>query len=171
MFKMTDDQLESYKARRAEQNKQLLASQAGALSKDAPNRPRIKNPSLNITHKSEHDVQVTFIKYLKLLMLKCPELALGYAVPNGGMRNKAVAGKLKAEGVISGVPDWHLPVSRKIWHGLWIEFKHGKNKLSENQVEYIAMLRQEGHLVEVCYTADEALGTVMRYMGVELEIT
>ncbi len=116
-------------------------------------------------HKSEHDVQTCFVKWVNdAKVYQFPELALGFAIPNGGARHIGVAKKLKAEGVVSGVPDWHLPVARKIWKGLWLEFKHGKNKLSENQVAYIAMLRKEGHLVEVCYTANEAVSFVERYL-------
>ena len=34
-----------------------------------------------------------------------PDLDLLHAIPNGGHRNKATAGRLKAEGVKRGVPD------------------------------------------------------------------
>lgn len=120
---------------------------------------------INSPHKSEHDVQTCFVKWVNdAKVYQFPVLALGFAVPNGGARHIVAAKKLKAEGVVSGVPDWHLPVARKIWKGLWIEFKHGKNKLSESQVAYIAMLRKEGHLVEVCYTANDAVSFVERYL-------
>lgn len=124
---------------------------------------------MNISpHKSEHDVQVCFVKWVNDAALYLDKtLLLGFAIPNGGAINIVVAKKLKAEGVVSGVPDWHLPVARKIWKGLWIEFKHGKNKLSENQIAYIAMLRKEGHLVEVCYTAQEAIEFVCRYLDIK----
>ena len=49
---------------------------------------------------------------------KYPELKLLYHVPNGGSRNKAEAGRFKAEGVKAGVPDLCLPVPRGEFHGL-----------------------------------------------------
>ena len=51
---------------------------------------------------------------------KWPELELMYHVPNGGYRNKAEAGRFRAQGVKSGVPDIVLPVARGGWHGLYI---------------------------------------------------
>ena len=46
-----------------------------------------------------------------------------------------VASKLKAEGVLSGVPDLHIPIAKKGYNGLYIELnKNGKaGKVSDNQ--------------------------------------
>lgn len=55
-----------------------------------------------------------------------PELAMLLAIPNGGHRSKATAGRLKAEGVRAGVPDVALPVARAPHGGLWIELKRPK---------------------------------------------
>lgn len=41
---------------------------------------------------------------------KYPELSLMYHIPNGGKRGKAEAGRFRAMGVKSGVPDIFLPV-------------------------------------------------------------
>ena len=54
---------------------------------------------------SEHDEQVLIFKWARLSEGRWPELALLFAIPNGGHRHKAVAAKLKAEGVRAGVPD------------------------------------------------------------------
>ncbi len=52
-----------------------------------------------------------------------------FAIPNGGYRHRAVAGKLKAEGVSPGVPDLYIPA----WK-LWIEMKREKGgTLSKDQ--------------------------------------
>lgn len=42
------------------------------------------------------------------------QLSLMFAIPNGGLRHKATAGNLKAEGVKAGVPDIMLPVPQRI---------------------------------------------------------
>jgi hypothetical protein len=49
-----------------------------------------------------------------------PEARWLYAVPNGGFRHKAVAGKMKAQGVRAGVLDFNLDVARGGYHGLRI---------------------------------------------------
>ena len=50
----------------------------------------------------EHQEQKTLIKWCEY---KGHPYNLIFAIPNGGQRHKAVAAKLKAEGVKSGVPD------------------------------------------------------------------
>ena len=57
-----------------------------------------------------------------------PELAMLYAVPNGGRRDKAEAAHLKMQGVKAGVPDLCLAVPKGKYHGLYIELKVEKIK-------------------------------------------
>jgi hypothetical protein len=62
-----------------------------------------------------------------------------FAIPNGGARHKAIAGKLRAEGVRAGVPDICLPVPRGEYHGLFIELKRPKGgHVSEEQEAWIS---------------------------------
>ena len=72
---------------------------------------------------SEHEHQKAVIEWAEVKSGQYPELRLLYAIPNGGHRHKAVAAKLKAEGVKPGVPDLCLPVRRGEYSGLYIEMK------------------------------------------------
>jgi hypothetical protein len=104
------------------------------------------------------------------------------SVPNGGKRNAREAALLKAEGVQAGVPDWLCFVASMteeppcddppsfLWHGLAIEFKSpsGKGKVSPAQQEWHERLRDQGWLVEVCTTAEEAWRLTMEYLHFEL---
>ena len=74
----------------------------------------------------EHTEQVNYFKMLDKIIGKYPDLILAYAVPNGGLRNKIVAEKLKAEGTKSGVPDICIPISSLGYNGLYIEMKKTK---------------------------------------------
>ena len=94
-----------------------------------------------------------------------PELKWFHAIPNGGQRNKAVAAKLKAEGVQRGIPDAFLPYPANGKHGLYIEFKNGTNKLTPEQKEFLETAEQNGYAVGVAYTADEALKILEDYLG------
>lgn len=96
-----------------------------------------------------------------------PELAMLYHVPNGGLRDKATAGRLKAAGVRAGVPDLHLPVARRGFHGLWIELKRcdRSNHPTPAQAWWHERLRAEGHHVVVCYGADEAISAIEHYLA------
>ena len=114
---------------------------------------------------SEHTEQATFIDWCEYAKkIYHPELDMIYAIPNGGLRNVIVAGKMKREGVKAGIPDLHLPVARGEFHSLYIEMKHGKNKLTPKQVERKAQLEREGNAVVVCYSCEEAIGVVSEYL-------
>ncbi len=78
--------------------------------------------------------------------------ALIHAIPNGGARSKATAGRLKAEGVVSGVPDLFVPAWR-----LWVEMKRTKGgSLSPEQKDVIKQLESVGYWVIVGKGADDA---------------
>jgi hypothetical protein len=68
-----------------------------------------------------------------------PEVRI-FSVPNGGHRHPAVAAKMKATGVVKGVPDLFIPA----W-GLWVEMKRSKGgSLSAEQKDWIAYLESVG---------------------------
>ena len=99
-----------------------------------------------------------------------PELKLLYHVPNGGSRNTLEAANLKRQGVKAGVPDLCLPVARQGHHGLYIEMKWGKNKVTENQSQWLEELRQQGYKAVVCYGADEAIRVIEEYLNKGQEV-
>ena len=97
-----------------------------------------------------------------------PQLKLAFAIPNGGLRNKVTAGKLKAQGVKAGVFDIFLPVARGGYHGCWLEMKVGNNTLSQNQVKFLAEVRGQGYASGVAYTWEGGLHLLQRYLRSEL---
>lgn len=114
---------------------------------------------------SEHHEQVTLFEWLYYNRGKYPVLQKAFAIPNGGLRNKVVAGKLKAEGVKSGVPDLMLPTARKGKHGLFIEMKAKNGKTSVNQKKWILDLLTEGYSVQVCFGSGQAINTIIDYLS------
>jgi hypothetical protein len=114
---------------------------------------------------SEHDEQVALFQWAELMKHQLPELEMMYAIPNGGMRNKVVAGKLKAEGVKAGVLDIFLPVARGEYHGLYIEMKKAiGGVVSAEQQWWINMLRAQNYCVVVCHGAGAAMVALERYL-------
>ena len=68
-----------------------------------------------------------------------------WAIPNGGQRNKAVAAKLKLEGVTRGVPDLFIPALK-----VWVEMKRQKGgTLSKEQKQKREYLQACGYRVLV----------------------
>ena len=115
---------------------------------------------------TEHDIQVNCVNYFRLRYPK----GLIFAIPNGGQRNVIVASKLKAEGVLSGVPDLCIPIAKKGFNGLYIELKNGKSgKVSDNQKTIMSKLQSEGYQCEVCRSFDEFRSVVDGYMLEEVK--
>ena len=132
--------------------------------------PRMDNGDL------EHDIQCSCIKWFRA---QYPQLSkLLFAVPNGGFRNKATAGKMKAEGVVAGVSDILLLVPNKLFHGLCIEMKWEKTEYDENgkahvtrsyqseeQKEWMLAVENQGYRYVVCRSLDEFVREVDHFLS------
>jgi hypothetical protein len=95
-----------------------------------------------------------------------PELEFLYAIPNGGFRHKAVAGKMKAQGVRAGVLDFNLDVARGGYHGLRIELKRRVGgTVSLAQKAWIVELTHQGYLAVVCRGWEEARDRLVGYLN------
>lgn len=116
---------------------------------------------------TERQEQTLLFMWARNFEEQVPELKLLFHPPNGGFRHKATAARLKAMGTKPGVPDVFLPVPRNNYHGLWIEMKHGSNKPTKKQWEWIEALHNHGYFVKVCYSAREAEYWILLYLGRE----
>lgn len=96
-----------------------------------------------------------------------PELKNLFAVPNGGLRSKSEAARLKASGVKAGVPDMFLAVPKGGYAGLFIEMKVGKNKTSKDQDEWIERLMRAGYKCAVCYGFETARYEIEEYLKIK----
>lgn len=92
--------------------------------------------------------------------------AVMFAVPNGGWRTVRTATRLKAEGVLAGVPDVFLAAPRGSSHGLFVEMKRKTGgSVSKAQKLVMARLRAAGYACFVCRGFDEARKTVEGYLN------
>ena len=127
-------------------------------------------------NEEEHKIQCACVKWFAY---QHPELAgLLFAVPNGGARSKATAGKLKAEGVVAGVADLILMVPRfkkcvhdvgwsNTIHGLCIEMKTAKGKQSPEQKAWQEKVWAQGYEYAVCRSLDDFMNTINEYLNEE----
>jgi hypothetical protein len=95
---------------------------------------------------------------------KYPVLKLLYHIPNERQCSPVQGRLLKLLGVKSGVPDLHLPASRGGYHGLYIEMKADKGKVSENQSWWIEELEAQGYKCAVCRGYEEAIKVLEDYL-------
>lgn len=93
-----------------------------------------------------------------------PELKLLYHVPNE-RKCSAIQGRLlKLMGVKSGVPDLVLPVARGGYHGLYLELKADKGKLSDSQKWWLLELTRQGYYAVCCHGWEEAVECLKVYL-------
>lgn len=109
-----------------------------------------------------------------------PIFGLAFHVPNGDSRgdtelSRSIAGgRLKGQGVKSGVPDVAFPVARRGYHGLFIEMKRpglrpkgpkSPRGTSDKQDRWIAALMAQGNCVAICYEWTEARDVFLWYLN------
>lgn len=97
---------------------------------------------------TEHSDQREVVRWFRATW---PDVRI-FAIPNGGSRSKATAGRLKAEGVSPGVPDLFIPAWR-----LWVEMKREKGgSLRPEQRDWITHLEALGYRCVVGKGAEDA---------------
>ena len=107
-------------------------------------------------YPSEHEEQKGFIDWWRV---RFPDVLI-FANPNGEHRAISVAKRLKAEGVVRGVPDLYVPKLK-----LWIEMKRQKGgRLSAEQKAIIQYLEGIGDAVIVGYGAEDASRKVLEFI-------
>ena len=106
---------------------------------------------------TEHEEQRELVRWFRQTW---PDVRI-FAIPNGGARSKATAAKLKAEGVVAGIPDLFIPAWR-----LWIEMKRTKGgSLSKEQKDCITYLKSEGYQVIVGRGDNDARAKVLEFIA------
>jgi len=111
----------------------------------------------------ERQLQKSIIKYLEAKLPKVRTYV--FAIPNGGSRHPVEAANLKQEGVTAGIPDLCMAIPSGNHAGFFMELKTGKNKLTPPQYKKINLLRNIGYYTCICYTLDEAIEHIIRYLS------
>lgn len=110
---------------------------------------------------TEHEEQRELVRWFRQTW---PGVRI-FAIPNGGARSKATAGRLKAEGVSSGVPDLFIPAWR-----LWVEMKRIKGgSVSAEQKDWLRYLDDVGYCVKVCKGAEDAKKQIQAFFNLMKE--
>lgn len=112
----------------------------------------------------ESSEQINLFAWAKLSQSKYPELSLLHAIPNAGKRNVIQGARMKKEGMLAGVSDIMLPVSRNGWHGLYVELKVKGGTTSASQKWWIEQTTKQGYLSVVCFGWIEAKEIIEGYL-------
>ena len=116
-------------------------------------------------YASEYQIQCAVVEYLEHTK------TFFWHTPNGELRAKATAGKLKKMGVRAGVPDLLIAEARLPWAGgLFVELKSHKGRLSPRQRNILAKLCKNGYAVAVCNSVDDAISAIDNYLAMDEEL-
>lgn len=86
------------------------------------------------------------------------------AIPNAGLRTPKNGARMKKEGLKAGMPDVAMFWPTQLYHGMFIEFKYGKNKPTDFQKAMIAKLKAQGYYCCICYDLESAIKEVKEYL-------
>lgn len=121
-------------------------------------------PSASAWQGQEADLQVEIVTRSLALASSFPEIILLHASPNGDWRGWGTGVKLKAQGVIPGIPDLFLPVPRGEFHGFYLELKKAKGSVKPAQWEMMSLLHHQGYCVRVTNHLGTALTLISDYL-------
>lgn len=109
---------------------------------------------------TETALHMQVARYLRLAL---PSELVFFHVPNGELRDARTAGKLKAMGVLAGVPDFTilLPQGR----AGFIELKTARGALSDAQIDLRAKLVALNCGYQTCRSVDEVAETITRWLA------
>jgi hypothetical protein len=113
--------------------------------------------------ESAHQAQVIEWSRWAYKTGKYPMLNMLHCSLNGVKLSATQARIAKAQGMLSGVPDLFLPLPKNGHHGLYIEMKSEKGRLTENQQWFLSNAESLGYKTAVCYSAKEAIDAIEAY--------
>lgn len=117
---------------------------------------------------TEQAEQIALITWVDYMLAQEPRLLLLFHPANGEKRDPRTGALLKRMGVRKGIPDIMFPQPSREYLGLAIEMKVGKNKLTDEQREYLERLRAVGWYTEVCYSWGVAVARICWYLDMPM---
>lgn len=115
------------------------------------------------------------IECVKWFDYSYPKLRMNlFSVPNEGARTPANGARMKLQGRRAGVADMILAVPSRFttsfdflnnnYHGIFIEFKWGKNKQSKSQKDFEKAVEEQGYLYVLIYDFDSFQTLINGYL-------
>lgn len=148
-------------SRFADALKVLFRSGTTDVSKSAKQQTDWDEVEENEKLMAERDEQIALFNALAYH----PELKWAHSVPNGFYSTPAQKRKMKEEGLKSGVWDIFVPVPRGEYHGMYLEMKFAKNKLTKEQKDFGQAMQDQGFHCRVAYGWEQAYDFICQYMG------
>ena len=106
--------------------------------------------------QDESKLQIEVFKFLDLAL---PSDYRAFAIPNGGLRNKITAARMKREGVKAGVPD--IQIIAKGGASALIELKASKGSLNEAQKDWADWFGRNAVPYAVCRSVGDVQAVLL----------
>ena len=71
---------------------------------------------------------------------------------------------MKRMGILKGASDLFMAWPNSGYHGLFIEVKSQKGRLTPHQKEFLKRMQKVGYKAEVCFGANEIINTIENYL-------
>lgn len=107
---------------------------------------------------------IAFFDWVTWQSKKNPILQVIHHVENERRCTPQQGSRRKRKGVRAGIPDIVAPIPSGDFHGLYIEMKTEKGKLSVEQERMIRLLHGLGYCVRVAYSAKQAIDILEAYL-------
>lgn len=128
-------------------------------------QPRIDKPK-KPRKKSIFEESVMQQHFVRWLHLQYPYIAkTSFAVPNTARRSLQEGSRFKREGVKAGVSDFIILYPSNGYHGMLIEFKTEKGKVTPEQKEFQNNVIKANYYAIVCRNLDMAMAEVKGYIN------
>lgn len=62
---------------------------------------------------------------------------------------------------------WARVMQTGAYHGCRIELKHGANKPSAHQIEWLTRMQDAGYFTAICYESDAAIRVLQKYLRLQ----
>ncbi len=111
----------------------------------------------------EYEEQIAVIEFCELNNILVNHTA------NEGKRTYYQGNLLKKMGLKKGFPDVSILEPRGKYHGFYIEMKRKGNKPTKEQLEWLKNLKSRGYATAICYSADDAINLITKYMSLGKE--
>lgn len=109
----------------------------------------------------ESDLQINCVETFRLIYPKYKWLL--FSVPNEGIRDTRTAARLVRQGLSKGVLDIFICLPNKTYHGIFIDFKSSKGRLSEYQILFIKAVQNQYKCV-IVRSVEQFLNEIKDYL-------
>ena len=111
----------------------------------------------------ESNIQIAGMEWLRL---QYPKVALNTFHIGNERKTSAYAGLIMQKmGVLAGVSDLFLAWPIAQYHGMFLEIKSKKGRLSPLQSAFLERMTDAGYHTEVCYDVDQIINAITWYLS------